>query len=90
MAKLTVKDFTGEIRSDEEMLSVWQKVELDIANTGQAYNAGGGVEFTFADVDKVHAKVTFYEKRVLAKKGYGGRNYGDIAPSDNSNESGIT
>lgn len=85
MSKLTVSEFTGTIKSDEEMLSLWRQVEVDIAEVGQSYNSPGGVEVTFADIDKVREQIKYWENRVMAKKGYNGRNYADIAPYENSN-----
>jgi len=77
---LTEKQFSGEILSPEKMLSLWRQVEVDIAETGQSYSSPGGVEITFADIDKVQKQIRYWEGRVLARKGYSGRNTADISP----------
>lgn len=85
MGTLSETAYTGTIKSAEEMLALWQKCESDIATTGQAYFAPGGVNFTFADLDKVASRVRYWETRVLAKRGATGRNYADIEPSEVEN-----
>lgn len=82
MGNLTIKDFAGEVRSDEEMLAIWQQAEYDVAQAGQTYSAGGGVELTFADIEYIRRMVRYYKKRVLANNGYNGRNYADNNPED--------
>jgi len=77
---LTEEKFYGSIKSPDEMLALWRQVEVDIAETGQSYNAPGGVEVTFADIDKVRHQVNYWEKRVLARRGYTGRNTLDPSP----------
>jgi len=87
MGTLTESGYHGTIKSPEEMLALWMQVEVDIAEIGQAYASPGGIAYTFADLDKVRSRVTFWEKRVLAKRGYLGRNTADIAPSSAENGS---
>lgn len=75
---LTEEAFNGSIKSPDEMLSLWRQVEVDITEVGQSYNAPGGVEVTFSDIDKVRRQINYWEKRVLARRGYTGRNTLDI------------
>lgn len=84
-SSLSYTDYTGTTKSPEEMLALWQKCESDIATTGQAYFAPGGVSFTFADLDKVAERVRYWEQRVLARRGATGRNYADIEPRKSGN-----
>jgi len=79
---LTEEPFDGSVKSPEEMLALWRQVEVDIAETGQSYNSPGGVEVTLAGIDNVRKQVNYWEKRVLARKGYTGRNTADISPSN--------
>ena len=85
MGTLSIKRFTGSILSDEEMLSLWRQVSVDIAETGQSYRSPGGMEVSLADIDKVHAQIRYWEKRVLAKRGYSGHNIADIEDRETEN-----
>jgi len=80
MSTLNEIEFTGNIKSAEEMLSLWRQVEVDIAETGQSYRSPGGVEVTLAEIGMVRKQVNYWEGRVLAKRGYTGRNTADIEP----------
>jgi len=80
MGSLTETPFDGSLKSPEEMLALWRQVEVDIAETGQSYNAPGGVEVAFSDIEKVREQVNYWDKRVLARKGYTGRNTADVSP----------
>lgn len=77
---LTETTYNGTVKSPEEMLALWRQVEVDIAETGQSYRAPGGIELTFTEIEKVHEMQKYWEKRVLARRGYIGRNTADISP----------
>ena len=85
MPTLTEQSFSGSIKSPEEMLSLWRQVEVDIAETGQSYRSPGGVEVTLAEIGMVRRQVTYWESRVLARRGYHGRNTADIEPTETEN-----
>lgn len=78
MGTLTENNFTGSLKSAEEMLTLWRQVEIDIAETGQSYRSPGGVEVTLAELGMVRQQVRHWEKRVLMKRGVAGRNYADL------------
>jgi len=87
---LRESEYVGVLRSPEEMLALWQQVEVDIATVGQAYNAPGGVNVTLADMGMVRARIQYWTGRVLAKRGLTpGRNYGDLN-GDTSDNLGST
>jgi len=90
MGTLKESAYTGTVKSAEEMLALWQKCESDIAETGQSYFAPGGVNYTMADLDKVAARVRYWEQRVLAKRGMTGRNYADIEPGTSEDAESLT
>jgi hypothetical protein len=81
MGTLSIDSYTGTVKSAEEMLALWRQVEVDIAETGQSYRAGG-VEITMAEIGMVEKRVAYWEKRVLAKRGAIGRNTADIEPGE--------
>ena len=85
MGTLSIDAYTGTVKSDEEMYALWQKVESDIATIGQAYFAPGGVQYTFADLEKVHAMVNLYHQKCLKARGVSGRNTADIATGTTEN-----
>ena len=66
------------IKSDAEMLALWKQVECDIAETGVSYDAGGGIRYTMASLSDVRKQINYYERRILAAKGYRGINTADI------------
>jgi len=79
MGTLYETPYKGSIKSPEEMLALWRQVEVDIAETGQAYLSPGGVSVTLADIGKVRRQQAFWYARVMAKRGaVAGRNYADI------------
>jgi len=85
MSSLTESTYKGQIKSAEEMLALWRQCEVDIAETGQSYRSPGGLEVTLADIGMVRKQVTYWEGRVLAKKGHYGQNTADITSRDSSN-----
>lgn len=78
MGTVSISSYTGSVKSDEEMYALAQKALSDIYTVGQAYFAPGGVQVTLADVEKLRNEVSYWEGRVLAKRGVTGRNYADI------------
>ena len=79
MGPLYETPYKGSIKSPEEMLALWRQVEVDIAETGQAYTSPGGVTVTLADIGMVRKQQAYWLNRVMAKRGAaGGRNYADI------------
>ena len=84
---LTETSYTGTLQSPEEMLALWRQVEVDIAETGQSYRAPGALEVEFVNMSTVRRMIAYWEKRVLSRKGYRGRNTADIGTdTSESNE----
>jgi hypothetical protein len=81
-SSLSVSSYTGTVKPPEEMLALWRQVEVDIAETGQSYRSPGGVEVTLADIEQVGKQIRYWECRVLADRGYRGRNTADIEPGE--------
>jgi len=75
---LTEDSYSGSVKSPEEMLALWRQVEVDIAQTGAAYSTPNGMTVTMADMASVKDRVAYWERRVLERRGYGGRNTADL------------
>lgn len=85
MSTLNETTYAGSIKSAEEMLALWRQVEVDIAETGQSYRSPGGVEVSLAELGMVQKQIRYWYGRVLAKRGYNGRNTADIEPGKDEN-----
>ena len=84
---LTETSYSGTIESPEEMYAKWLQVVADIRDTGQSYRAPGALEIEFVNIDAAMRQMSYWHKRVLARKQYRGRNTADIGPeSSESNE----
>ena len=83
---LTRTAVTETLKTDEEMLAIWQRAEVDIAKTGQNYTIFGGRIVTRADLPEIRKQIAFYTRRVLAAKGATGRTIADLSGSTSSGQ----
>ena len=83
---LTERSAAETVYSDEEMLAIWQRAEVALAQNGQAVTVFGSFSADAANAEFINRQVNKYRRRVLYAKGYTGRN----APDFRVTESGTT
>jgi len=86
---LTEKTFSGQLRSDEEMLVEIQTAIAAVLAEGQGYTMFGVETVTHADLASLQRLEEQYRARVLLANGYTGRNHADFSDDEVSQDSGL-
>jgi hypothetical protein len=80
MATITVKNAGAvQVYSDEQMLADVQGAIRAVLTSGQATTIFGAFSNTRADLDRLQSMESMYRARVLAARGYSGRNVADFS-----------
>lgn len=77
-------DGAQSVKSDEYMLAQYQTALLDLTQNGKSYTIVGSRTFQAADVGFIQEMMTFYESRILRKKGGTTRNQINWAGGDSA------